>query len=70
MKLKMNRQHYYKKLNGKQWIPKKAFNSVEDIKTQLGFDLKSYNYYVCDVCDKIHIGREGLNKNGRSRISR
>ena len=65
MKLKMLRQHY-KSNDNVTWTPKRAFDTEEQIKEQLGFDLDMCDTYVCTFCNKIHIAtslKERINDN-------
>lgn len=53
MKLKQLREHYNR--NGLSWIPKKSFNSVIEIKKELGFEPEDIFYYTCGVCQQLHL---------------
>jgi hypothetical protein len=51
MKIKSLREHYTSKAG--TWIPKRSFDSEEQIKEELGFE-NSHNY-ICSVCSKLHV---------------
>lgn len=52
MKLRLLREHY--KTDGNVWIPKKRFESIEDIKSEIS---NSYRYttYRCTICNSLHL---------------
>lgn len=53
MNLHLLRKHYRKEKN--KWVPKRAFNTKDEVKEQLGFDLDKCLIYECDICDALHI---------------
>ena len=53
MNLKLLREHYRKR--GSKWSPKRAFDTKEQIKEELGFDPDRGNVYTCKICNKLHI---------------
>lgn len=53
MKLKLLREHYYSTDNI-TWIPKRGFDSEEDIKAELNLDPSLCHIYKCRFCDKLH----------------
>lgn len=54
MKLKLLRKHY-KAAKGNKWIPKLAFESVEEIEKVTGYDPKLTDIYDDCFCGKLHI---------------
>jgi hypothetical protein len=55
MKLKILREHYQSSDGGVTWIPKRSFNSEDQIHKEVGFDIDTYDTYTCTFCNKLHI---------------
>lgn len=53
LKFKELRQHYVVS-SSKVWNPKKPYDTVDDIKRDLGFRFKKTHYYKCEICYKLH----------------
>lgn len=61
MKLRILREHYVR--SGSSWVPKRKFESKEEIVKELGFDLDTTHFYTCNVCTKLHVrGKENKSK--------
>lgn len=58
MKLRMLRAHYTKKANA--WVPKQAFNSVEEAEEVLGNDPRLCSIYKCVVCNALHGSKHSI----------
>ncbi len=58
MKLRIQREHYTTRDGGKTWIPKRAYDSEEQIQEEKAFPSNMTHSYICSVCKKYHIGRD------------
>ncbi len=65
MKLHMQREHFTTKDGGKNWKPKEAYETVEELLAAKAFPDSTSNYYVCSVCNKYHIGRDQIERERR-----
>lgn len=52
-KLKGLREHYTV-VDAETWVPKKPYNSVDEIKEDLGYRYKRMHFYRCGFCQKLH----------------
>jgi hypothetical protein len=55
-RLKGLREHYVK-VDSLNWKPKKSYNSVDEIKRDLGHRFKKMHHYRCGLCNKLHTSR-------------
>ena len=58
MKLKSLREHYVTKDKGNTWIPKIAFDTLEEVLLYLEKTNRKMTYYICDVCMKYHVATD------------
>jgi hypothetical protein len=54
MKLKLLREHYRTTDNGRTWIVKKSFKSIEEIQ-DAGYFPNKWHAYTCRLCGNFHV---------------
>jgi hypothetical protein len=55
-KLKGLREHYVE-VDDSKWVPKKSYNSIAEIKQDLGHRYKKMHSYRCGFCNKLHTAK-------------